>query len=533
MKSTTHIRLLLTLLIGLIISNTAKAQYCAPGTYLPNRYSTQVDTNVLYGSAINYRNDSVDLRMNIYYPVNDTNTGRPLVVWVHGGGFYGGSYLAGTIQTLCDSFAARGYVTATVQYRLGFWREYDPILGLFGEPYAYDINEFQRAVIRATQDVKGAIRYLKGHAPQYKIDTNWVFVGGESAGGFTALHVGYMHEQERPAAADSLADMVQKDLFNNVLFSAKRPDLGTLEGNLNLNGTTSRVQGVLNIYGALLDTSFIGDSTDPAIHQYYVLDDPIVACWSWKAFYQAPGLIFPFSGNTKNPIVYGPCALQERMNNLGFTSRTHKTWIRPSDPFGNPPMNPHGIGGGALVQYIQDVAGWLDTLICQECDSTQIINFTQSVSVMPGQNTFFFATATGKELTFDWTRNGVSVGSHDTLWVNNVSTADTGTYNLRITNRCGESIDLLFTLKLDPVGISNINLLISDIFPNPVNDLLYIKTPDSEGIAYQILNATGQLQDSGILPNGNINTGKLQVGTYILRLNNESKTQSIRFVKLP
>lgn len=521
--------ILLTILLSELVLS---GQYCSPGTYIQNQYTTDRDSGVYYGSAINYRGDTVDLHMNIYYPTNDTLTRHPLIVWVHGGGFQGGSYLAGTIHQLCDSFAARGYVTATIQYRLGFWREYDAILGLFGEPYAWDINEFPRAVVRATQDVKGAIRYLKGNAAQYQIDTNWVFAGGESAGGFTALHVGYMDETDRPAAADSQVDITHRDLFNNVLFRASRPDLGSVEGTLNQNGTSSRVRGVLNIYGAMLDTLFITDTNDPALHQFYILDDPIVACWGAKAFHQIPGIYFPFSGNTKNPFVYGVCALEERMENLGFNNRHHSTTIHPSDPFGSPPYNAHAIGGASLVRYMQNLAGWLDTLICQECDSTELIQFTDQLSAQAGSNALLTVQASGEALEYEWSFNSQTVGTTDSLWLQNISAGDTGTYQLTITNRCGEILVLTAQVSLQPTGISQASPSFF-IGPNPVYNQLSISTSTTDLVHFEIADLQGRISVAGIIDgSGSVDASQLPAGVYFLRLQCGDSRSIIPFVKM-
>ena len=47
-------------------------------------------TDVSSGSATDQDGVAVDLRMDVYEPVDDTNAARPAIVRVHGGGFSGG-----------------------------------------------------------------------------------------------------------------------------------------------------------------------------------------------------------------------------------------------------------------------------------------------------------------------------------------------------------------------------------------------------------------------------------------------------------
>lgn len=48
----------------------------------------------------------------------DTLTNRPFILLIHGGGFVGGD--KSSWEDECKEFAKRGYVTASINYRLGF-----------------------------------------------------------------------------------------------------------------------------------------------------------------------------------------------------------------------------------------------------------------------------------------------------------------------------------------------------------------------------------------------------------------------------
>ena len=70
--------------------------------------------------------------MDIYTPVGDNYTNRPLLIFAHGGSFIGGSKTNPTMVDLCETFAKRGYVTASINYRLATHNSVlGPIFGLF------------------------------------------------------------------------------------------------------------------------------------------------------------------------------------------------------------------------------------------------------------------------------------------------------------------------------------------------------------------------------------------------------------------
>ncbi|MGO4708595.1 T9SS type A sorting domain-containing protein [Chryseobacterium sp. 2TAF14] len=58
------------------------------------------------------------------------------------------------------------------------------------------------------------------------------------------------------------------------------------------------------------------------------------------------------------------------------------------------------------------------------------------------------------------------------------------------------------------------------LFPNPVQDLLYIKATDDKDYYYQIYNATGQMVKSGKFENNFTNVSALVSGVYLVRINN-------------
>jgi acetyl esterase/lipase len=116
-----------------------------------------------YRDILYVPNGSARQNLDLYVPV--TASGRlPLIVWIHGGGWTGGS------KEPCAAldWANRGYVVASINYRLS-----------------------RRAKFPAQiEDCKAAVCWLRRHAEPYRIDPDRVVAWGESAGGHLASLLG-------------------------------------------------------------------------------------------------------------------------------------------------------------------------------------------------------------------------------------------------------------------------------------------------------------------------------------------------------
>lgn len=104
-------------------------------------------------------------KLDLYLPPKSFAGPRPVIVFIHGGGWVGGgNRLSGAFANWPEVLAAisrRGYVVAAVTYRFS------------GEA----------PVPAAIQDVKAAIRWLRTNAGKYRIDTQRFATFGGSAGG--------------------------------------------------------------------------------------------------------------------------------------------------------------------------------------------------------------------------------------------------------------------------------------------------------------------------------------------------------------
>jgi acetyl esterase/lipase len=103
-------------------------------------------------------------RLDLYLPDPPAEKPLPLVVWVHGGGWKGGSKAGCPAKRMVQ----KGYAAASVEYRFS-----------------------QKAVFPAQiQDCQAAIRWLRANGKQYNIDPARIGVMGDSAGGHLVALLG-------------------------------------------------------------------------------------------------------------------------------------------------------------------------------------------------------------------------------------------------------------------------------------------------------------------------------------------------------
>jgi acetyl esterase/lipase len=120
--------------------------------------------DVVYSVVPGYR----PLILDVYVPGRPHASPRPLIIYIHGGGWVAGhTRQAGAIadfpRTLA-SLAAEGFVVASLEYRLSGEARFPAQL----------------------QDVRAAIRFLRTNAARYGIDPGRVGIWGGSAGGHLA-----------------------------------------------------------------------------------------------------------------------------------------------------------------------------------------------------------------------------------------------------------------------------------------------------------------------------------------------------------
>lgn len=282
----------------------AQAQYTAGDRYQKTVFSDYDSVmNVKYGANATASSSTLqDLLMDIYMPKGDTLTKRPVVFFTHGGSFVSGSKESMESVFFCKEFARRGYVTVSQNYRLGF--------------DSYDETGALRTVWRAAQDGRAAVRYMRANAALYGIDTNMIIYGGTSAGAILSLQLAFLDQSsEVPAKIDTSA------------YTPNGTGIDGLEGTTNNLKNSSKVQAVINLCGAIGDTSWItsGDASIPVLSMHGTADDVVPY---GTATIKLLGII---------PLldVSGSGSIRERLNHLGFHNRMYTYCGAGHVPFGD------------------------------------------------------------------------------------------------------------------------------------------------------------------------------------------------------
>ncbi len=107
----------------------------------------------------------------------------PAVLWIHGGGWTGGS--PETFFPMARYTAARGAASFVVEYRL--------------------VNAGGATMADSIADCQCAVRYLRGHAAELRIDPRRIAVAGESAGGHLAAATATLEDFARAGDAPGIS----------------------------------------------------------------------------------------------------------------------------------------------------------------------------------------------------------------------------------------------------------------------------------------------------------------------------------------
>lgn len=234
--------LFIVLLLVLVTGFNSKAQSCYSERYQKEIFTSQVTPDIYFATADPYGiSSSQDLRMDIYEPIGDTASFRPLIVYAFGGAFLIGDKRQPDIPLYCNHFAKQGFVVASIDYRIGF--------------NTLSTGSAVRAVYRGIQDIRAAVRFLCQNQSTYRIDTNFIIFSGSSAGCISSIHASYLTDADRPSYTYAGAvllepeDMGCSDCSGNALYGLRIP----------------KPAAIINRWGAILDTSYISNLQSDSI----------------------------------------------------------------------------------------------------------------------------------------------------------------------------------------------------------------------------------------------------------------------------
>lgn len=193
-------------------TTTLGLPFQVPPGAAPLRYRDQIfssvstTSDIVYGSAVNNSNQTVTLKLDLYQPVGDTVTLRPLIIWVHGGSFSSGDKTSAELVDEANYFAKKGYVNVSINYRL------EPGGCSAAIPTATCVIAIQEAFL----DAQAAVRFMRTNAAAYGVDPTRIAIGGSSAGAITACNVGYTSTEDPTAAVGGVLSLSGGRLIGTV-----------------------------------------------------------------------------------------------------------------------------------------------------------------------------------------------------------------------------------------------------------------------------------------------------------------------------
>ncbi len=272
----------------------------ALGLNAQERYVDEIFTEVAVESDIVYAtNISVitgapaptELLLDVYTPVGDTETNRPLIKVFHTGNFLpqlvngqiNGNKTDPYVVDMIERLVRRGYVVASVTYRLG-WNPISPDQDV-------RTNTLINAAYRGVQDSHTATRFFRKSIEEdgnpYGLSgqiINW----GVGTGGYITLGAGTINEYIDVV----LPKFIGSDQIPMVVEQVSGDPFGEVTAPINLSnhaGFSNEINLTVNMGGAVGDTSWITEGDAPIL-SYAVPTDPF-------APYNTDFLIVPTTGD--------------------------------------------------------------------------------------------------------------------------------------------------------------------------------------------------------------------------------------------
>lgn len=254
-------------------------------------WDEMADTGESYGKVVakgfmkSIRQRNLDLKMDIYTPDGDSAVRRPLIMFIHGGAFYVGKKDSESMVHMSNYFAERGFVVASIDYRLGFLPSKSSV---------------ERTGYQAIQDAHAAMRFLVANADDYGIDTSMLFVAGASAGSITALSLCFMTDETRPESTRG------------------RSDMGAISSSGNKLTDTFHIRAVANMWGAVNDINCIRNIGTDILSIHGDADKIVPYDYNYPFRDFSSGINEYFFDK-----MYGSKMIDEQAQKLGIRSRLH------------------------------------------------------------------------------------------------------------------------------------------------------------------------------------------------------------------
>ena len=325
MKKVTY----LTVLVILLFTSCSKDEPIEPDNEIPvvkaeSSYMVLKEENITYADGLSHNMTSnspfaTPLKLDVYYPDNNSSN-RPVFMFIHGGGFTGGIKHKPEIVDMANYYASRGWVFVSIDYRTT--EELGVIQGMTPEELimyyrgiapkewienalqgAQNPDEVQQATAMylAQRDAKAALRWIVANSISYNIDTDFITVGGASAGAITTIALGISNQED----------------FRDEITISDDPTLSTT----NLN-ESYEVRSMVYLWGSNIKLDVFEAAYDLQQYDRYDSSDPELFMGHGKAYDR----VTPYEEALE---------LQDIYNSLGIYNKL-ETLLKPNgDPAGH------------------------------------------------------------------------------------------------------------------------------------------------------------------------------------------------------
>lgn len=138
-------------------------------------------SNISKETIVYATKDGKELKLDKYVDKSiNTSAKRPVMIYVHGGGFATGSSKNALQIQYNKHFASQGFVSISINYRLGLAGNTKP-----------DMAAINKAVEMGSQDLLDATALILSKATEWNIDTDKIIISGGSAGAIACLNAEY------------------------------------------------------------------------------------------------------------------------------------------------------------------------------------------------------------------------------------------------------------------------------------------------------------------------------------------------------
>ncbi len=219
------------------------------------RYLSEVTDSISIYTYTYSQKAGQNLDLDVYKPIENKIYEYPVVLFVHGGGFMGGSRNDERAVNFCSNLAKSGFVAVSIDYRL-LRKNTDTGFGC-----ECPVEDKLAAIGAAVTDLNDATNFLIEHKNDLSIDPDKIVLCGSSAGAETVLSIVYNSSMygipyKKYAGVISLAGAIvnsssitKENAIPTMLFHGTNDDLVPY-GIAPHHYCTSNSPGFLMLYGA-------------------------------------------------------------------------------------------------------------------------------------------------------------------------------------------------------------------------------------------------------------------------------------------